>query len=408
MEELLPAIRADFPALEKYIYLDVAGRNPLSNRVRRAVDAFLDDRQSGAYTKPDWFERVEQTRRRMARLVGAHTDEIAMTKNTSEGLNAIAAAIEWRPGDNVVVAADLEHPNNLYPWLNLRSQGVDVRLVPSRGPAVTAADLEPVVDRRTRVVSLAAVSFATGGRNDLASVSVLCHAFGAMLVVDAVQALGVLDFQVEHLGVDAFAAGTNKGLLGLYGLGVLYCRRSWIERLTPKYLSRNGVFVEGSEDEILGSPEHVMGNADFTLHNSARRFELGNFNFLGVHGLQAGLEQIADIGVPAIEKHVLRLSERLSLGIQDRGYRLVSPASGSQLSGVVVFQRSRHGDADGLHSLAQHLERSKVRFALRRGCIRLSLHFYNNDNDIDQFLEILDNYRAVQPHSGCMRKDVGL
>lgn len=380
-ERVFAEVRCEFPALEDYTYLDVAGRNPMSNRVRAAVDAFLDDRQSGAHTKPRWFDTVEEVRRQVARLVRAEPDEIALVKNTSEGLNAVATAIDWQQGDSVVVAPELEHPNNIYAWLNLQRRGVEVRLLQPEGAVITAEQVASVMDETTRALTIASVSFCTGGRNELRAIADVCHENGALLIVDTAQSLGIMDLNVNREELDAFAAPTSKGLLGLYGWGVMYCSKQWIEQLTPTFLARYGVNVEESEHE------QVMGEFDYELHQSARRFETGNYNYLAAHAVRAGLEQLLEVGTDRIEPYVLGLSRRLTEGLLEKGYRLCSPQDGPALSSVVVFDGGEGGPA--VESLSATLKANAVRHAVRRGRIRLAFHFYNNEQDVERVLEVL-------------------
>src|ERR671919_315441 len=129
----LSGARTQFPALERWTYMDVAGRGILSKQVRAALEAHLDDRMlNGATSKEQLFALVERARARFAQLIGAHADEITYTKNISEGLNMIATAIHWHRGENVVLCPELEHPNNVYAWLNLQRYGVEVRMVAPR------------------------------------------------------------------------------------------------------------------------------------------------------------------------------------------------------------------------------------------------------------------------------------
>ncbi|HEY8418190.1 MAG TPA: aminotransferase class V-fold PLP-dependent enzyme [Limnochordales bacterium] len=374
-------VRALFPALKTYTYLDASARAPLADPVRRALDAFLDDRQSGAYTKPRWFERVETAREKFARLIHAHPDEVAFTKNTSEGLNIIAQAFPWQPGDEVLVAPDLEHPSNVYPWLNLRQRGVAVRILQPAGPALGVENVAAHCTARTRMISLAGVSFSTGGRQDLAAIGALCRERGIFLCVDGVQLVGFLDVDPGALGVDALSLGTNKGLLNLYGLGLLWVRRDRIEGLTPAYLSRFGVDVAGAEE--------TLGELDYRLLPSARRFEVGNYNYMAIHGLDAALDLLLGAGMEAVHAHNLRLARRLAQGLAEAGYRVVSPTAEPYVSHVVVFEPGAHSRYKDMESLAAACERERIRMSVRRGRVRMSFHLYNSDEDVARVLEVL-------------------
>src|SRR3954470_16770004 len=188
----LAEARSHYPALERWTYMDVSARGVLSREVRAALDAHLDDRMmNGATDKDQFFAMVERARGRFAQLINAEADEIAYTKNISEGLNIIATGIDWRRGDNVVLCPELEHPNNVYVWLNLRRFGVEVRTVPPRDGHIPIDALIERMDERTRIVTVATVSFAPGFRTDVEALGTVCRERGVMLLVDAAQSVGV-------------------------------------------------------------------------------------------------------------------------------------------------------------------------------------------------------------------------
>src|SRR5688572_7984948 len=177
--------------------------------------------------------RVEGARSKFARLVGADASDIAIVKNVSEGINAIATAISWQPGDNVVLCAALEHPNNIIPWTHLRRLGVEMRIVEPLEGGIDTAAMAEAIDAHTRIVTCSSVSFAPGLRTDLAAIGSECRRRDVLFLVDAVQSCGILSLDVVRDHVDALVTSTAKGLLGLYGCGLLYCRRALAERRLP-------------------------------------------------------------------------------------------------------------------------------------------------------------------------------
>jgi len=201
----LSAARAQFPITRGKVYFDTANMASPPIGVTNALTAFFARQQRTGGDKAAWLGEVETTRLKAAQLLDCAPEEIAFVKNTSEGLNIAANAIDWRVGDNVVLPSR-EHPNNVFPWLNLRRLGVEVRLVPDNGALVDARMLRPHVDSRTRAIAVADVSFQPGQRNDLASLGALCQDLGAHLVVDGVQAIGLLRVQPRKLGVSMWAA----------------------------------------------------------------------------------------------------------------------------------------------------------------------------------------------------------
>ncbi|MDA1091123.1 MAG: aminotransferase class V-fold PLP-dependent enzyme [Proteobacteria bacterium] len=384
----IEAARAFFHLSEDTTYLSTCTRGLMPDPARRALEMHLDGLQSGRTDKAALFAAVEETRGAFARLVRCDVDEVAYTKNVSEGLNMIAASLDWRPGDNVVVCLDMEHPNNVYPWLNLRERsGIEVRTVPDQDGHVAAQLLIDAVDDRTRLVTLPTVTFAPGFRADVASVGRLCRERGIFLLADAVQSVGILDTDVEAMGVDGLAVSTQKGLCGLYGMGFLYCRREWAERLKPAYLARFGV------DLGAGVHEASMGTEGYKLMPGAQRFDLGNYNYPGVVVAEKTLDILNRVGTPAIEAHVTRLSQRLIDGILSLNLPVAGGAAGPHTGNIVCIGHvgaGGHDTADDpeILSLSRKLSAGGVVHTIRRGMIRVAFHLYNDEADVDRVLEL--------------------
>jgi len=287
----LDEARGLFPGRTQSTYLSTCTRGLLPKPAREALDAHLAELETGATDKAALFELTESVRSSFAALVRCDNDEVAYTKNVSEGLNMVAAAVDWRDGDNVVVCLDMEHPNNVYPWLNQRAiHGIEVRSVAHRDGHVEAQRIVEAMDARTRLVTLPTVSFAPGFRTDVAAVAQACKERDVLLLADGVQSVGILDTDVRALGVDALAVSTQKGLCGLYGMGFLYCRREWAERLRPAYLARFGV------DLGAGAHEAAMGADNYALQPGTKRFDLGNYNYPGITVAQKSLDIINAVG----------------------------------------------------------------------------------------------------------------
>lgn len=385
------AARALFPGAMASVYMDTGARGLLSTTARAAVDAHLDRRMAGNADKAQMFASVESLRTRFAGLIGAEADEVAMTKNVSEGLNIIAAGIDWRAGDNVVLCPELEHPNNVYAWLNLQRLGVEVRRVaPCAGHLPVAAMIE-AMDGRTRVLSVSSVTLSPGFRTDLAALGTACRARDVLFLVDAAQSVGILHTDVEAMAIDALAVSAQKGLMSLYGLGMLYCRRAWAERISPAYLARFGV-------DLGEQHEAALGGSNFALMPAARRFDVGNYNFAGTLACGASLEIIAALGTPAIEAHVCRLARRLAEGLAALDLPTPGIAAGAQLANLVCvgdFGDGGHDSVDDqrMASLHRALQAEGVRLSVRRGMLRFSLHLYNDDADVDRVLDIAQRWR---------------
>jgi selenocysteine lyase/cysteine desulfurase len=365
-------IRHEFPVFEHLTYLDVASRAPMADRVSRELRSYIEVCQLEGARKDSWVARTEEVRARAAALISAAPSEIAFMKNTSDGLNTIAAGLGLRPGDNVVVCPEFEHANNIYPWQNRQQDGLEVRFVPMSGGVVSPDRISSAIDARTRVVTVSAVSSMTGGRADIAALAEVCRPNGIFLMVDAAQSLGVVHTDVRQLGADGLAAATQKGLLGMYGLGLLYCRADWQDRLRPPFLSVPSVERSGSHESDLGDI------VNYRLHDTAARFETGNHNFAGLFAFDAALSLLTDVGTEAVERHVTQLASSLVEELTRRGYPVITPTDSARRAGIVAF------DTPDVEATARRLEEDHIRVAVRRGHLRVSLHAYNNEADLDR------------------------
>lgn len=376
-------IRAYFPAADKMLYFDAAHQTPLSAPVRARLDAFHDEAQFTAGPKSTWLARTEEVRAQLACLLGVAADQVAFTKNTSEGLNIAAHGLAWKPGDNVVLLAS-EHPNNAYAWLAQRPAGLEVRQVPDDKKWADAATFAPYVDERTRVIALSHVMFHSGQRNDVAGIVQLAQASGARVVLDAMQSVGMFPVDAGSLGVAALAAGSHKGLLVPQGLGFLYTATP-ADVFPPTYVATAG--VANSSADLLAGPEAVQ------LRPDARRFEIGNFNLPAIHALGGALDLISSIGLPAISEHLLGLGDRLIEHLDRLGIELAGPRERERRSHIYVLQLGDPGWAEFLADAA-------VRFSRVRTGLRVSFGVYNNGDDVDRLADILARGRRTLRPAG--------
>lgn len=362
--------REAFPIAERFIHLDIANKAPLPSTVIAALDAFLAEHALGPGDKDTWKARVEAVRRRLARLIGVTAGEIAFTRNTSEGLNIAAQAIDWRGGDNVVTHAR-EHPNNLYTWLHLRHRGVEVRIAGGEERPIAEADIEALVDSRTRAVAVSAVSYCTGQRLDLPRLAAACRKVGALLVVDAVQALGVVSLDMAANGIDLMASGCQKGLLSVHGIGLLYCRAAVLDQLTPPFAART------SMARLDPHASRLPYRAD------AQRFEYGNLNYAGIHALAAALDLIEDAGIEAIEGHIGDLTDALIVGLTRAGLEVLTPKDRRCRAGIVAVRLAESA------RVAQRLLDHGIIVSAQDGALRVAPHAYTTQAELTAFLGAL-------------------
>lgn len=394
------AARRHFPGAEKSVYMDVSLRGLLGRPTRMAVDRFLEARMGGDLEKSEMFATVERGRAAFADMIGADPLEIAYTKNVSEGINLIATSMEWRPGDNVILCPELEHPNNVFPWHNVaRRQGVEVRSVLPRDGHVPVERMVDAMDARTRLVTAPTVSFSPGFITDVRTLADACRQRDVFLLLDAAQSVGVLQTDVRELGADALTVATQKGLLAFYGMGFLFVRRAVAERMTPASLARFGVHFEDDAHET------ALADEGFAYARGARRFELGNYNYLGATAAEASMKMLLALDVRRIEAHVRGLARRLAAGLLELGLPVCGGPPGDHLGHIVAVGESgggRHYTADdpAMNRLHAHLSAHGVRLSIRRGVLRFSLHLYNNGADVDRVLELAADWKKTGGSSG--------
>ena len=367
--------RKEFPVTQRYIYLDHAGVAPVSLRVRRAVEEFIKGAsEDGEASYKIWMDKIKGIRERAAALIGAGSpEEIAFVKNTSHGLSLVAQGLDWREGDSVLVY-EKEFPANVYPWLSLEKKGVQVRIIPSRNGRILLEDIEDLIDSRTKLLSISSVQFSNGFRIDLGIVSELCQKKGVLLCVDAIQSLGVIPIDVKTLGIHFLAADAHKWLLGPEGIGIFYCSKEVVNKLSPPLIGWKSVKNESDYDTI-----------DFSLKEDTRRFEEGSFNVMGIYALGAAIELLLEIGVERIEKRVLDLGDTVIEEAKRRGLEVRTPEEREYRAGIVSILGNFNPKG-----IRERLLERKILTAARGGALRISPHFYNTGEEVIRFFKNLD------------------
>ncbi|MGE0129468.1 MAG: aminotransferase class V-fold PLP-dependent enzyme [Blastocatellales bacterium] len=368
-------IRKLFPVTQNYIYLNHAAVCPISLPVyERMQEHARDLLENGAANFREWFAAVKHTRELAAQLINISADQIAFAPNTSAGLAMIANGIDWRAGDNIVTA-DCEFPANVIPWMRIKREfGVEVRMARERDCRLETEEILSLIDDRTRVVTLSFVEFASGFRNDLAAIGRYCRERDVLFVVDAIQGLGALKLDVEACAIDALSADAHKFLLGPDGVSLLYVSRRAMERVKPTLVGWQSV----------NNPEDYL-NYDQPYALNARRFEPGALNTVGVVGLGAAIELFLQIGVEKIESYLLDLGDYLCNRLAERGYQVASSRKDEEKSAVICCRHEKHS----AHDLYHRLNDRRIITTPRLGRLRISPHFYNTREEIDQLIEVL-------------------
>jgi selenocysteine lyase/cysteine desulfurase len=368
--------RSFFPVTRSLAYLNHAGVAPISTRVAEALARYsAEASERGAFHYGRSFDaEVERVRERAARLIGAGADEIAFAKNTSEGLGLVACGLDWQRGDRVI-SCDLEYPSNVYAWWSLRPRGVETVLLPGREGRLPIESVEEALKHpRTRLLALSSVEFGSGARNDLRELGRICRERGVLFCVDAIQSVGCFPLDVADCQIDFLAADGHKWMLSVEGCALFFCRRGLLSRLAPRVIGWRSVTHNTDFDRY-----HLE------LQPSAGRFEEGTPNTPGIFALGAAIDLLLELGVDAIGRRVLELTDRLCEQLAERGAEIASPRQPGEASGIVAFRLP--GEPPG--KTAARLRGAGVFVVERRGCVRASPHFYNSSEDLDRLIRAL-------------------
>ncbi|MFV1996429.1 MAG: aminotransferase class V-fold PLP-dependent enzyme [Acidiferrobacterales bacterium] len=368
-------LASEFPIEHGLIYLNHAAIAPWPQRTADAVNRFAHEcLTAGSRHYTSWLDTETELRQRVADLINAPSaDNIAFLKNTSEGLSVVAHGFPWKPGDNVVIS-DEEFPSNRMVWQSLERYNVEVRQV-SLGSDKSPEDaLLNAVDTRTRILSISAVQYASGLRMDLHRLGEECRKRGIALCVDAIQAVGAIRQDIQEAHIDFLIADAHKWMLAPEGIAVFYCSDAWREQLVLHQYGWHMI-----EDQFNFEP-HVWAPA-----KSARRFECGSNNMMGIHALNASLSLFQEIGMDEVEKKVLANANHIIDLVQQRQeLELITDSSPGRVAGIVTF-RHRQKPADVVFD---NLQKKGVMCALRGGGIRFSPHCYNARHMLETAIDI--------------------
>ncbi|OOG21012.1 class V aminotransferase [Thioalkalivibrio denitrificans] len=369
----------EFPLEPGLIHLNHAAVGPWPRRAVEAVERFARaNMHEGSRAYPHWIREETRLRGLLARLINAPSaDDIALLKNTSEALSVVAYGLEWASGDNVVSARQ-EFPSNRVVWQSLAPRfGVQARLVDLEGPDPEGALIE-AMDARTRLLSISAVQYARGLRLDLERLGEACHRRGVLFCVDAIQQLGALPFDAQACRADFVAADGHKWMLGPEGVAVFFVRPEVRDRLR---LNQFGWHML----EALGD----FDRPDWQPAASARRFECGSPNLLGVHALAASLDLLLETGLDTISDNISRNISLLIDILSEKGFEILSPTAPERRAGIVTFTRP----GTDMEAICQRLMQSGVLCAHRGGGLRFSPHFHNAESDLLEAVERIGDGR---------------
>lgn len=362
---------SEFLSIDGVAHLCTGGEAPLLRSHLDALGRFAMDKGEGMAGRARMFDTYRSAKRHLAWLVNRPEGDIALLGSASEGVNVVTQGIDWRVGDNAVVA-DVEFPSLLYPLARLRSLGVEVRVITSRNWLVQLEDVSTSVDDRTRLIAASHVSYLTGQRLNLPALANIAWQVGAYLLVDATHALGVVPVDANYC--DFLVSSCYKWLLAAHGIGVFVWNRSRVPHFDPTSVGWHSV----AERPGKSNP------TEFVLRTDADRFEIANPSFPSVYLLRNALDRLANLSTRDVEAHALALSGRVRSGLIARGFPVMTPGDATQRAGNTCFE------TDAAEALVIALAERGVQVWGSEGRIRVSTHVYNSEADVGRLLEALD------------------
>ena len=355
-------IEREFSLSDDICYLNHAAVSPWPKRTVDAIRCFAEENGSNGSRYYDrWLKTEQLLRQQLQRLIGASgSDEIALLKSTSEALSVVAYGMDWSAGDQIIIS-NQEFPSNRIVWESLQALGVELVTVNIDSAADPEGRIIDAITARTRLLSVSSLQYATGLALDLEPIGAACRQRGVAFCVDAIQGLGVKPFDVEACQADFVMADGHKWMLGAEGLALFYCRREWIERLSLRQYGWHMVEAMGDYDR-----------SDWQPAASARRFECGSPNMLGIHALHASMDLLLQVGIQSIFDSVSDKVQYLIDNITNNGGVILSSREPERRAGIITFRF----DGEDIKARYRHLQENGVICALRGGGIRFSPHFY--------------------------------
>jgi selenocysteine lyase/cysteine desulfurase len=363
-------LRAQFPVFRDKVFLNSCSQGALSGSVRAGMLEYLDSWDRLGSPWEQWTEHYERVRGEFARTIGAQPHEVAVLTSVSQGISAVATALDFKDRPKVVMG-EFEFPTMGHVWLAQRPRGAHVEFVHATGNRVIKESYERAIDGRTAIVPVTGVCYMNGARSDVAGVTRAAHAQGALVMLDDYQDAGTRPVDVKALDVDFYVTGTLKYLLGPSGLAFLYVREELIERLQP---STSGWFAQ--------SNPFAFDVRSFDPAPDARRFQAGTPPVPNLFAALPGFQLLQKAGPARIADHIARLSRAVLDGARRIGIAYKTP---DDTVGPLIVLKAR----DAARVVALLAEQNIVASSRLDG-LRISLHLYNTMSDVEAVLDVLE------------------
>jgi selenocysteine lyase/cysteine desulfurase len=370
----LDVVRKCFPITKKMNYLNHAVVSPLSSLVIDSMNKFYEERKnSGSIFYQKWFEKVDESREVISKMLNSSGENLAFFQNTSHALNTVANIIPFKKGDEIAIS-DLEFPSNTFPWLKLRKQGLKIKWMKSKNGVIDPEMIKQGISKHTRVLALSHVCYFNGFTSNLKAVSDIAKDKSILLVIDATESLGALKIDLDKIEIDFLAANSYKWLLGPFGTTLVYFKEPF-DRFTPKDVGWYSI-------KDIWSRE--IDN--YELADDARRFEVGHPDFAGIQGLEKSVDLLIDFGLDKVEQRVLGHTRRIRNYLQELdNVNLISPEEVT--SGITLFKIRNKSSIDVVNQL-KNLGVIVFPQKWKDGIgIKVSPHFYNTKEEVDSFID---------------------
>jgi selenocysteine lyase/cysteine desulfurase len=374
------AARKQFPHTAKVVYFNSASYGPFCTPVSDAIKANIDQRVAAEKDDShDAFSTQDELRADYAGLIGAPKRAVGIGLNTSFGLNLAAFGLPLKDGDEVLIS-DVEFPAVVYTWrAAAEARGLKIRYLESRDRQFDIEKFEDTITAQTRVLAISWVHFFNGYKNDLKTLSKICKDHGLYLVIDGIQGMGHQPIDVVDLGIDIFTSGCQKWMLSPQGCGFFYLSDEVRDKITPPFMSWLGADWKMDFTDLF--------HTDLPYFDSAQRFELGYYAVLNLMGMKAAVQFFKDLGIANIQAHNHSLIDRLAKYIESNPYyTITSSLEPLHRSSIFTFT------CEHVEELHRELLRNRIILVNREGSIRVSVHLFNDEEDIDRLTEVLARF----------------
>jgi len=380
MKAKFEAMRSLFPHTRDIVYFNSASYGPFSTRVKQVIEENIEVRvAAGQDDSHDTFDTADALRGDYAGLIGAEEKQVGIGLNTSFGLNIAAFGLPLEDGDEILVS-DIEFPAIVYTWrAAAERRGLKLSFVKSHERRFDIDEFRKAITPKSKVLSLSWVQFFNGYKNDLAELAAICREHDMFFVVDGIQGMGVEPLDVRGTGVDVFSSGCQKWMLSPQGCGFFYLSDNVRDRISPPFMSWLGVDWKMQFSDLF--------HYDLPYYDSARRFEMGYYVALNLLGMKASVEIFKEIGIENIQRHNHALIDQLAEYIKSNPYyRVTSSMEPKHRSSIFTFT------CDDVKKLHRAILDEKIILVNREGSIRVSIHLFNNEVDVQRLIAVLDSF----------------